>query len=239
MPQPLISPGFARFFPPETQNMCGRYALYGPRSRSRAESDYFSNLEQFPGSWNVAPGHTLPITRLTKGGEIEQLSARWGLVPYWSKDEKIAYKCINARAETVSTTPAFRGPYTTRRRCLVPACGFYEWQKNASGKQPYYITSADETLLAFAGLWDVWKKPDGETLTTFAVITTKANELTQRLHDRMPVILEPENYRTWLEAEDPRGLLRPAPVEMLQCFPVSERVNSPRNDAPDLIAPAR
>jgi putative SOS response-associated peptidase YedK len=221
--------------------MCGRYALYGPRSRSRsqAEADYFASLEQFPGSWNVAPGQTLPITRVTRDGAIEQVTARWGLVPYWSKDEKTGFKCINARAETITTAPAFKGPYQTKRRCLVPACGFYEWQKHPAGKQPYYITSADESLLAFAGLWDAWKNPNGETLTTFTVITTEPNELTQRLHDRMPVILEPDNYRRWLEEDDPRDLLRPAPIDMLQCFPVSSRVNSVRNDAPDLIAPAR
>jgi len=218
--------------------MCGRYALYGPRSRSRAELDYFSSLEQFPGSWNVAPGQTLPVTRF-KDGAIEQITARWGLVPYWSKDEKLGYRCINARAETIATAPAFRGPYTTRRRCLVPACGFYEWQKHPGGKTPYYVTSADDTLLALAGLWDVWRRPDGERLTTFTIITTTPNELTRRLHDRMPVLLDPADYRTWLEAEDPRELLRPAPVEMLQCYPVSERVNTPKNDAPDLIAPAR
>src|SRR5688500_5874364 len=90
--------------------MCGRYALYGPRSRSKAEADYFASLEQFPGSWNVAPGQTLPITRLTRQGLLEQVTARWGLVPYWSNDEKIGFKCINARAETIATAPAFRGP---------------------------------------------------------------------------------------------------------------------------------
>jgi putative SOS response-associated peptidase YedK len=121
----------------------------------------------------------------------------------------------------------------------VPACGFYEWQKHPAGKQPYYITSSDGSLLAFAGLWDVWNKPDGEALTTFAIITTDANDLVRALHDRMPVILAPETYQTWLEAIDPRDLLRPCPNEMLQCFPVSSRVNSPKNDAPDLIAPAR
>ena len=219
--------------------MCGRYALYGPRSRSRTENEYFSSLEEFPGSWNVAPGQTLPITRLNRAGEIEQVSARWGLVPYWSKDEKTGFKCINARAESVATAPAFRGPYSTKRRCLVPACGFYEWQKHPAGKQPYYITSADGTLLAFAGLWDSWKKPDGERLTTFTVLTCAPNELVRPLHDRMPVILNHDDYRTWLEAPDPRELLAPAPEGMLECFPVSSKVNSPRNDAPDLIAPAR
>ena len=218
--------------------MCGRYALYGPRSRSRVESDYFSSLEQFPGSWNVAPGQVLPITRL-KDGTVEHVTARWGLVPFWAKDEKIGYKCINARAETIAATPAFKGAYRTRRRCLVPACGFYEWRKHPAGKQPFYITSADGALLAFAGLWDDWKKPDGERLTTFTVLTCAPNELVRPLHDRMPVILRHDDYRTWLEAEDPRELLVPCPEDMLECFPVSSRVNSPKNDAPDLIAPAR
>ena len=218
--------------------MCGRYALYGPRSRSRTEVDYFSSLDQFPGSWNVAPGQVLPVTRL-RDGAIEQVTARWGLVPYFAKDEKSAYKCINARAETVATNGMFKWAYKSKRRCLVPACGFYEWQKHPSGKQPYYITSSDGSLLAFAGLWDTWKKPDGETLATFTILTTEPNELTARLHNRMPVILEPENYRAWLEADDPRGLLQPCPVELLQCYPVSTRVNTPKNDAPDLIAPAR
>jgi putative SOS response-associated peptidase YedK len=218
--------------------MCGRYALYGPRSRSRVEAEYFAPLAEFPGSWNVAPGQVLPITRL-KDGTIEHVVARWGLVPFWAKDEKIGYKCINARSETIATTPAFKGAYRTRRRCLVPACGFYEWQKHPAGKQPYYITSADGTLLAFAGLWDDWKKTDGERLTTFTVLTCAPNELMRPLHDRMPVILRHEDYRTWLEAEDPRELLAPCPDEMLECFPVSMRVNSPKNDAPDLIAPAR
>lgn len=121
----------------------------------------------------------------------------------------------------------------------MPACGFYEWQKHPSGKTPHYITSTDESLLAFAGLWDVWKKPDGESLTTFATITTTPNELVKRLHDRMPVILDPADYGRWLEEDDPRELLKPAPVEMLQCYPVSKRVNTPKNDPPDLIAPAR
>ena len=218
--------------------MCGRYALYGPRSRSRAEADYFASLQDFPGSWNVAPGQVLPITRMSRSG-IEHVTARWGLVPYWAKDEKIAYKCINARSETISTSAAFKGAYRTRRRCLVPACGFYEWHKHPAGQQPYYITSADGSLLAFAGLWDDWKKPDGATLTTFTVLTCAPNETLRNLHDRMPVILQHDDYRTWLEAEDPRELLSPCPDDMLECFPVSTQVNSPKNDAPDLIAPAR
>ena len=219
--------------------MCGRYALYGPHTRSDRDSEYFPDLVRFPGSWNVAPGQVLPITRLAPDGTVEQVLARWGLVPFWAKDEKTGYKCINARAETVATTASFRAPYRNKRRCLVPACGFYEWQKHPAGKQPFYITRTDGSLLAFAGLWDAWKKPDGNTLTSFAVITTIASAAIQSLHERMPVILDPEDYGTWLDADDPHELLRPAPVERLQFFPVSSRVNSPRNDAPDLIAPAR
>jgi putative SOS response-associated peptidase YedK len=124
--------------------------------------------------------------------------------------------------------PAFRGSYKSKRRCLVPACGFSEWMKHPFGKRPYYITSTDVSLLAFAGLWDVWKKPDGEVRTTFTILTTTPNELISRLHDRMPVILERENYRSWLEAVDPRELLQPCPVELLQFYPVSNRVTRPR-----------
>jgi putative SOS response-associated peptidase YedK len=218
--------------------MCGRYALYGPRSRSRAELEYFSSLEQFPGSWNVAPGQTLPITRL-HNRIVEQVTARWGLVPFWAKDEKLGYKCINARAETIATAPVFREAYKRKRRCLVPACGFYEWQKHPAGKTPYYVTSADGSLLAFAGLWEVWKKAGAQPLTTFAIITTEPNALTARLHDRMPAILDAADYGAWLEADDPRALLKPCAVEILQCYPVSTRVNTPQNDGPDLIAPAR
>jgi putative SOS response-associated peptidase YedK len=146
--------------------------------------------------------------------------------------------CINARSETVATAPAFRGPYKSKRRCLSLPVGV-RMDEAPFGKRPYYITSTDDSLLAFAGLWDVWKKPDGEALTTFTILTTTPNELILRLHDRMPVILEPENYRTWLEADDPRELLKPCPAEMLQYYPVSSRVNTPKNNAPDLVAPAR
>lgn len=219
--------------------MCGRYALYGPHTRTRSEADYFPGLSQFPGSWNVAPGQNLPITRLAADGSIEQVLARWGLVPFWAKDEKTGYKCINARSETVASAASFRGPYRNRRRCLVPACGFYEWKKHPAGKQPYYITSCDGALLAFAGLWEVWKRPDGAALLSFTILTTDASAPLRPLHDRMPVIIAPEDYGAWLSADDPRELLAPAPEDALQYFPVSSRVNSAKNDAPDLIAPAR
>lgn len=135
--------------------MCGRYALYGPRKRTRAETEYFSSIEQMPGSWNVAPTHMQPITRLHEGA-IDQITARWGLIPHWAKDEKIGFKCINARAETVATSPSFRGSFKLGHRCLVPASGFFEWETQPDGKQPYYFTSAEGSLLAFAGLRDWW-----------------------------------------------------------------------------------
>jgi putative SOS response-associated peptidase YedK len=134
-----------------------------------SRSYYFSSLEEFPGSWNVAPGQTLPITRLTREGAVEQVTARWGLVPFWSKEEKIGYKCINARAETVCINARLPRPLQIETAMPRAACGFYEWIEASFRQAPYYITSIDESLLAFAGLWDVWKKPDGDALTTFTI----------------------------------------------------------------------
>jgi putative SOS response-associated peptidase YedK len=216
--------------------MCGRYALYGPKSRSRAEVDYFSSLDQFPGSWNVAPTDRLPITRL-RNVELEQVTARWGLIPYWAKDEKGGFKCINARAETIATSPSFRGAYKLNRRCLVPASGFYEWETRPDGKQPFYFTSPEGSLLAFAGLWDEWKKPDGTSVLSYTIVTTAPNDFVSRFHDRMPVVLEETDYARWLDGDDPRDLLKPCHNETLYNYPVSRQVNSVRNNDPSLVVP--
>ena len=217
--------------------MCGRYALHGPKSRTRAETEYFSALEQYPGSWNVAPTDMQPITRL-HDGEIEQLRARWGLIPHWANDEKIGSKCINARAETVATSPAFRGAYKFGNRCLVPASGFFEWEARPDGKQPFYFTSPEGALLAFAGLWDKWRKPDGTELITYTIITTAPNDFVARFHDRMPVVLDERDYGRWLDgSEDPRELLKACHNEALYNFPVSRQVNSVRNNDPSLVVP--
>lgn len=217
--------------------MCGRYALYGPRALSRAERTYFGGLDAFPPNYNAAPSEMLPIARLV-AGQVELTAAKWGLVPHWASDEKTGFKAINARGETCATSPLYRGAYRDKRRCLVPANGFYEWKKHPAGKQPYFITSGDGALLAFAGLWESWRRPNGDTLVSYAVITGEPNEVVKPLHNRMPVILPPEAYAQWLTDADPRALLRPCAPEMLIAYPVSSRVNKPQNKDADLVEPS-
>jgi putative SOS response-associated peptidase YedK len=164
---------------------------------------------------------------------VEQVPARWGLIPYWAKDEKMGFKCINARAETVATLPAFRGAYKFGRRCLVPASGFFEWETRPDGKQPFYFTSSEGSLLAFAGLWDKWRKPDGSEVLSYTIITTAPNDFVARFHDRMPVVLDERDYGRWLDgSENPQDLLKACHNEVLYNYPVSREVNSvPNNDA--------
>lgn len=212
----------------------------------------------FEERYNIAPTQDAPVVRMgeaegqaAKGRRLDTL--RWGLIPSWAKDESFGSKAINARAETVATSGAFRDSFK-RRRCLVPVSGFYEWKKlDASGKrkQPYYITSSDGEPLMLAGLWSSWKGADAKALETFTIITTTPNELMATLHDRMPVILGERDWGAWLDSDsgdgaasaagaaEPAGgvesLLRPYPAELMMAYPVSTKVNSPRNDGPELI----
>ncbi|MGZ9039151.1 MAG: SOS response-associated peptidase [Burkholderiales bacterium] len=222
------------FFERDLPFMCGRYALFGPRAFSRAEREYFEGIEAFAPTYNAAPTDLMPIARL-KDGKPQLMAAKWGLVPYWAKDPKSGYRSINARAETCTSSPLFRSAYREKRRCLVPASGFYEWKQAPGGKQPYYITSADGSLLAFAGLWERWRMSNGETLVTYTVITGEPNQVVKPLHDRMPVVLAPHDYDKWLSGDDPRELLRPCAPELLVAFPVSARVNKPGNNDPQLV----
>jgi putative SOS response-associated peptidase YedK len=157
--------------------------------------------------------------------------ARWGLVPRRSDDASIAAKLINARAETLGEKPSFRNAYH-RRRCLIPANGFYEWKREGELRQPYYVHPANGELFAFAGLWDTWRDMDSCT-----IITTEANATLRAVHDRMPVIIAREHYAGWLHGEE--GLLRPAPVGAIRCYPVSPAVNGAASESPALIAPLR
>jgi putative SOS response-associated peptidase YedK len=186
-----------------------------------------------PPHYNAAPGQDLPVIRLhPESGERVLSELRWGLIPYWSKDRKIAWKCINARGETAKTTPAFRDAWR-RRRCLVPADAFYEWKKvDAKVKQPYAIAMRDRRPFALAGLWENWKDPQSqEWLRTFTIVTTKPNEVVAPLHDRMPAIIAPEDYDRWLgEEEDPAALVRAYPPDGMVTWPVSTKLNKPEND---------
>lgn len=217
--------------------MCGRYALYADEALVKAIFDMHGKLPPYGPSYNIAPTQDiLGIT--TEEGERQGHLYRWGLVPFWAK-EIGSYGTINARAETVASKPAFRVPFR-ERRCLIPANGYYEWQARPGGKQPFYIHAGDDGLLAFAGIWDRWKQPDGETLRSAAIIVTAANPETREIHDRMPVILPQETWEAWLDPENHdskalQALLEPAPRGKLACRAVSTRVNSPRNNGPALL----
>ncbi|MCA9897857.1 MAG: SOS response-associated peptidase [Anaerolineales bacterium] len=190
--------------------------------------------------YNIAPTQPVAAIRLAENGQREFTFFRWGLVPSWAKDLNIGSRMINARSETVAEKPSFRTAFK-RRRCLIPADGFYEWQKQGSGKQPMFIRPVAERPFALAGLWEVWRDPDGSVLQTCTILTTTPNELMAPIHNRMPVIVEPEDFDLWLNPEpDPEQglhLLRPYPAEKMAAYPVSTVVNNPRNDMPDCIQP--
>ena len=219
--------------------MCGRYTL-----TADAESIQLAfNLDDAAGwsvpRYNIAPTQQVPVIT---DREPKRLSfMKWGLVPSWAKDPKIGSRMINARSETAAEKPSFRTAFK-RRRCLIPADGYYEWTKRGKKKIPMYIQHAERDIFAFAGLWESWKQPDGTWLHTCAILTTDANEKVRPIHHRMTVIVEPEYYETWLT---PRELLPPEwqPLmagprpEQLKFHEVSTQVNRPANDNPALVAP--
>ena len=218
--------------------MCGRYASRLPPEYIRGLFKTVGGLPNFGANCNLAPTErAMVVRRHPETGERHLDVLQWGLIPYYEGDPKGGRKPINARAESVATSGLFRAAFA-RRRCLVPADAFYEWQKRPGGtKQPYAIAREDGEIMALAGLWEGWKVPRGEILRTFAIITTDANAEMAALHDRMPVILEPEDWPLWLgEVEgDPASLLHPAPAHTLRAWPVSRAVNAPRNKGPDLL----
>jgi putative SOS response-associated peptidase YedK len=224
--------------------MCGRFAR---RSTQEVLADWFGvELEDMPWfapTFNAAPQSTQPVVRLNRdSGSREFALMRWGLVPFWAKDPKFGYSTFNARAEEVPTKPAYREALK-KRRCLVPADAFYEWQRlDKKNKQPYAIALKSGEPYAFAGLWETWKPQAGSPLETFTILTTDPNELMQPIHNRMPVILEPQDHERWLDPGDPArppvDLLRPYPAEKMQAWQVSQRVGNVRNNDTDLLAQA-
>ncbi len=221
--------------------MCGRYTL----ATTPQELNLRFALAQPPPAalraYNAAPQLVMPIINGSVPRQIEPM--QWGLIPAWAKDRSLAFKTINARAETVAERPAYRAAFRYRR-CLVPASGFYEWAKAPHGKQPYFIHLPDEPLFAFAGLYDVWHSPDGSELRTYTILTCAPNRLMASLHHRMPVILPRAAEAVWLDPHETRAaavlpLLQPYPAQPMAAYPVSAAVNSARNDGPALIAPLR
>ena len=225
--------------------MCGRFAR---RSTQEVLADWFGvDIEDMPWfgpSYNIAPQSTQPVVRLNADtGRPEFALMRWGLVPYWAKDVKIGYSTINARAEEVASRPLYREALK-KRRCLIPADAFYEWQKlNEKARLPFAFGMQSGEPYAFAGLWERWKPKKGEPLETFTILTTDPNELAEPVHDRMPVILERRDYSRWMEAGElerpPVDLLRPYPAEKMRSWPVNERVGNVRNDDPELLMECR
>jgi putative SOS response-associated peptidase YedK len=221
--------------------MCGRYRL----ARNNQSLAHFFDLEtevDWSPRYNVAPGQRVAVVRQDATRPVRSLSTmRWGLIPSWAKEAKTGYKMINARAETIADKPAFRKPLHSRR-CLIPADGFYEWQTKGKVKSPFCFALADDSLFAFAGIWEAWKNPEKEFVETCSIITTSANSLLSGIHDRMPVILEPDSYDVWLDpgftkVEDLLDLLKPYPADSMRRYPVSPRVNSVQNDDPACAEP--
>jgi putative SOS response-associated peptidase YedK len=219
--------------------MCGRYTLYGKHDlgkRFKAKNSVLVKRDNY----NVAPGQYMPVVIKSEVG-VTLEPMKWGLVPMWAKDVNIGYKMINARAESVFEKPAWRGPIKYHR-CLVPATGFYEWklQGDSKSKQPYFIKPKDQELFAFAGVFDSNIDARGNELWSFSIVTTEPNKEMASLHNRMPVILQPEDESTWLEPSlQDRGaieaLLRPYHDGGLEIYRVSEDVNSTRNNDEHLV----
>jgi len=220
--------------------MCGRINLHLSPAELAAVFDLFREPDWAP-RYNLGPMQPILAIRETPAGRAAD-RVQWGLVPGWASDPKIGSQMFNARAETVATKPAFRSSFR-KRRCLVPASGFYEWQKlDAKTRQPWNIFRADGTPLALAGLWEHWTAPDGSVLESCTVITTTANSFMAELHDRMPVILEPSLWSLWLTPGDIdtsalTELLIPCPDDLLERVPVSTLVNNVRNESPECITP--
>lgn len=227
--------------------MCGRY---GRRADKQLIAEWMQTHNTsvfddsyFAPSYNVAPQSLQPVVRLdSETGERELTIMRWGLIPFWSKDSKIAYSTINAKSETVTTSPVFREA-VKRRRCLVPADCFFEWKKiDAKTKQPHAIALQDDSPFAFAGCWESRKdKTSGQVMDTYTIITTDPNELMEPLHNRMPVILQKQDYERWLAPVDPSrlpvDLLRPFPAEQMKAWKVVSAVGNVRNNSPELLVP--
>jgi putative SOS response-associated peptidase YedK len=215
--------------------MCGRYVLIAEPQQVQREFDLSSTPTLAP-RYNIAP--TQPVAIITNEKPDELTIVKWGLVPSWSKDPKVGSKMINARSDTAHEKPSFRSAFK-RRRCLIPVSGFYEWKTSDDSKQPHYIFVKDKDVFSFAGLWEVWHGPDGEQLWTCSILTTDANEKIEDLHNRMPVILDGDDRKTWLdedaEVAELRLLMKPFDSDKMDYYPVSKAVNTPRNDDPSLL----
>ena len=222
--------------------MCGRFTLTVSPEELQAAFPDFSIPGDIPPSYNIAPSQPIPV--LANDGENKLDFFLWGLIPSWTKQDKVGqYNLINARSETAAEKASFKNSFR-RRRCLILADGFYEWSKPVRGgsKTPHYFALKDHQPFAFAGLWDNWISPEGDPIKSACILTISPNPLVKAVHERMPVILDPTDYQTWLDPregkpEDFQGLMRTYPDENMVSYPVSTYVNSPKNNSPQCIQP--
>jgi putative SOS response-associated peptidase YedK len=218
--------------------VCGRFALF---ASPELVAEYFALAEPpaLAPHYNLTPGQDIAAVRVDRDGVLRLHALRWGLVPFWAKDAKLGRRLINARLDSLAGKPAFREAFT-RRRCLIPASGFYEWGVDAAGKkQPFFIRPRGEPLLAIAGLWERWRAPSGEPLETCVIVTTEANALLAPIHDRMPVLLARAAQDVWLDARSDVATITELAARgpELETWPVGTAVNDPRNDDERVIAP--
>lgn len=228
--------------------MCGRFYLDVPKDEFIAHYELQDTSTLPPRNYNIAPSQDILAIRVLDKNERIVSPLHWGLIPSWSQDEKPHYSMINARAETVASKPAYRAAFK-RRRCLIPASGFYEWHPQNHYKQPYAISmkKTDDnraTLFSLAGLWEHWESKEGKLIESCSIIVTDANEVLKPIHDRMPVIINPENYSTWLDPDNEdkdtlTALLKPYPAALMKAWPVSRRMNDPSHDEADCIQPIK
>lgn len=219
--------------------MCGRFSLTRVDVIEKffgvSTSEISSELKP---RYNIAPSQTSPVILEESNDKLS--IAKWGLIPHWAKDPSIGNKMINARAEGIDEKPAFRKPFASQR-CLVLADGFYEWKKVGNSKIPFRIERKDKELFAFAGLYDKWRESENKIITTFIIITTKPNKTLEKIHDRMPVILLPDQQKKWLNKYNDNNkdnlfeLLKPSPDDILNSYAISNIINSPSNDSPEVI----
>jgi putative SOS response-associated peptidase YedK len=223
--------------------MCGRYRL---SRRKQLVEEHFDSApwdDDWSPRYNIAPTQPIPVIRQNPREPIRELSVmKWGLIPHWAKDSSGAAGMINARSETAATKPAFRDPLKFRR-CLIPADGFYEWSREGRAKQPYCFEVDNGEFFAFAGLWDGWKDASGNWVRTCSILTTTPNSVTSAVHDRMPVVLDPDSYDLWLDpgmtkVEAVSELLKPCDARLMRRYPVSMRINHVANDDEECSAPA-
>ena len=213
--------------------MCGRFALYSSFQAIKDYADLLNEISEINENYNVAPGQEISII-INKNQHSILKSCKWGLIPFWAEDEKIGYKLINTRSESIAEKPSFKVAFQ-QRRCLIPANGFYEWRK--SDKQPFYINIKDRELFSFAGIWEIWKSPTGKQIFSCSIITTSPNKKLINIHYRMPVILHKEQEETWLTENNGnilQKLLVSYPSKEMLFHPVSFEVNSVKNNYPEL-----